>query len=214
MKNLALKTITGIVALLFATPVFSQIEKGASVINVGVGYSLFSNPSSASFASSTESSIPVISATYDYGIVDHFSYGIGVSYQQFTHTQTYYNNGTNPTYTQNIYVTNAGIRALYHFGSPMLEGYTGIRLGYSFWSSSQPSVQTGYYGPSNYNKNVPTFMALIGLRASLSDAIAVHLELGLGSPYAVETGISFKFGSDIPTGPKPPPAPAQPAQQF
>ena len=213
MKNLALKTITGVAALLLSLPALAQIDKGASIINVGVGYSLFSSPSSASFASSTESSIPVISATYDYAIVDHFSYGIGLSYQQFTQTQTYYNNGANTNYTQNIYVTNAGIRALYHFGSPMLEGYTGIRMGYSFWTSNQPTVQQGYYGPTNYNKNVPSFMAILGMRASLSDAIAVHLEIGLGSPYAAETGISFKFGG-MPSNPKPPSAPAQPAQQF
>jgi hypothetical protein len=197
-------------SLLLNLPSYSQTLKGESVFNLGAGYSLFSSPSSDA-AQTGFSSIPVISATYDYGIVDKFSYGIGLSYQSFNdkYSSTYYNGSNGYTIQnvdQNIYVTNIGLRALYHFGTRELEGYTGIRLGYSFWTSTSNIVNANqnYNGPyEGYPKNVPTFMALIGLRAYISEMVGIHIEVGLGSPYAAETGISFRLGYGTSTAPSP-----------
>ena len=203
-----ISSILGI--LLLAQPAQSQIQRGETYINLGAGYSLFGQVSSAVNSTGTAStSTPVISGTVDFGLVKGFSYGIGISYQGFTLTENGYSNYTPTTF--NIYVTNAAVRALYHFGSKDLEGYTGIRLGYSFWRDNGYNFQN-VPTTDPYNQNLPTLQVLVGVSAFVSSAIGVHIELGLGTPYVAETGITFKFGGNTPAAPPPPPT--TPGKQF
>ncbi|HXP51192.1 MAG TPA: hypothetical protein VN922_14635 [Bacteroidia bacterium] len=211
MKKTTLLLLSGTAFLLLGKQSIAQIEKGSMSFNIGAGYSLFSTPSNANNTGtgSQGSSLPVICGMFDYALVNNFTYGIGISYQYFTEPNNVYTQPPTITSYENIYVTNISIRALYHFGSSDLEGYTGIRLGYSMWT------QTGYSGnPDNsgYPKNVPTFMALVGVRAKISNLIGIHLEVGIGSPYAAETGISFTIGRGIPAGIPPLPPAVQPVK--
>ncbi|HTA83925.1 MAG TPA: hypothetical protein VK783_13360 [Bacteroidia bacterium] len=196
MKKVILAFITGLIIITMQERAYSQTDLVETVINMSAGYSAVSNPSSVT-TGKTNGAVcsPVINGTLDFPVSNKFTLGISIAYQSFngTFSTTYYTNFGVPytgTYTDNTNVTNFGFRVLEHFGSEKLNGYGGLRIGYSSWSET--SSGNAAYGVNNLG--APTIMAILGLRANITSLLAIHIELGLGSPYVFETGISFCFG--------------------
>ena len=81
-------------------------------------------------------------------------------------------------------------RALFHFGdNPNLDQYAGLRAGMTLWSYSDNALLED----ESLNANVFSFRLLYGLRAYLTDNLAVNLEVGLGSPYLFNGGIAYRL---------------------
>ncbi len=82
----------------------------------------------------------------------------------------------------------------------------GFRAGLSFWHDDTYTVDTinpiqmVYLKPPAYfigksDLVVPSFQYLLGLRVYPSKYIGVHFEFGIGSPYLIEGGLTFKINT-------------------
>jgi len=189
----------------------SMGHQGQLTINIGVGYSpgfdgevafvtpvfpVRQNPEYFTCSSIT----PSLGGTIDYGIGKKFSIGLAASYQSemISHEETPYND--------EISRTNAAIRFLYHLNrkSTRFDNYIGLRLGCSYWQD-RPSL-TSFYQTVPYpipifyfigasHLLVPSFQFLYGICLYISDTFGFHLEAGIGSPYLIEGGITFRFNT-------------------
>jgi hypothetical protein len=183
-------------------------QKGQLVINIGVGYSPGFDgdvgvggvyfPVERNFEYFTCSSItPNLGAIIEYGITKKTSIGLAASYQS-----EIIDPDESP-YTDFITRINMAVRILQHLNkrNPKFDSYIGIRFGDSYWTDV-PTIRSYYpYSssiPQIYFINkpslwVPSVQLLYGMRIYLSNSMGIHFEVGIGSPYLAEAGISFRF---------------------
>jgi hypothetical protein len=185
-------------------------QTGQLVINIGAGYSpVFDGqvgfvglffPVSKNFEYFTCSSItPNMGAIIDYGLDNKMSVGVAASYQSeiITPDEDYF-------YTDKITRINLAVRLLDHLNkrNTNFDNYIGMRIGSSYWEDT-PSLLSKYqnvsgsapviYFLSNPNSWVPSFQFVYGMRIYPSDYFGFHFELGIGSPYLMEGGITYRI---------------------
>jgi len=162
----------------------AQQEAGEVVISAGAGYSLISRLITVG---SNASSIPPIYLNVDYGVTENFSIGLAGSYNSFSYDDIdIFGDPLSVTGTRN----NIAARALFHFGdNPKLDQYAGLRAGMTLWGYQD----SDNIAEENLNLNVSSFRVLYGLRAYLTDNLAVNFEVGLGSPYIFNGGIAYRL---------------------
>ena len=162
----------------------AQQEAGEVVISAGVGYSLFSRLISSG---TNVKSIPPLYINADYAVTEVFSIGLAGSYSSFSYDDIDLNG--DPINVEGSRNTIAA-RALFHIGdNPILDQYAGLRAGMTLWGYSDNLLLE----EENVNANVFSFRFLYGLRAYLTDNLAVNLEVGLGSPYLFNGGIAYRL---------------------
>lgn len=201
--------------VLFSFCLKAQQEKGQVIMNVGVGYSPefnggmnffgpiypvgvnyneFVDPGGAVFTNIT----PNIGATIDYDLGRVVSIGLASSYQSLTVNEIYGNN------SDKITRTNITARILLHLNKkhPLFDHYIGIRFGTNYWGDvpSSNNYNPGGIVPYNYFLNNPnsfdhSFQFLYGMRIYVNNYIGVHFEVGIGEPYLVETGLTYRFNT-------------------
>jgi hypothetical protein len=163
-------------------------EKGAKQINLGVG---FGSPIGSGLGTAT-SSIPPISASFEYGVTDNISAGGYVGYTGSTYTTTFPFGGGDfkSSYTYTI----VGVRGSYHFAtSKVLDPYAGVMLGYNI-----ASVSVEYPASWNLPKIPPiaasgvAYSVHLGARYMFTDNIGAFAELGYGIAY-INVGLALKF---------------------
>jgi len=184
-------------------------QKGCLVINIGVGYSpdfdgemtfitpIFPVPKNPEYFTCS-SIIPNIGTVIDYGFTKKFSLGLAGSYQS-----ELVKSDEDP-YTDRITRINLAVRFLKHLikRHPKFDDYIGLRIGCSYWKDVP--LHSSYYQNLNYSPHVSYFITnpnsfvtsvqlLYGLRFYFSDSIGIHFEVGIGSPYLAETGLTFRF---------------------
>jgi hypothetical protein len=151
----------------------------------------------------------------DVGITEYFSMGVAGSYQSETvnWSPEYGNSGqTTWPYSDKITRINYALRFLGHcpedWVGKYIDVYAGIRMGESRWQDipSQSNInlpptisyfngQTTVYFINKPNEVVPSFQALVGLRFFPIYNLGIHIELGLGSPYLAQTGLTFRINT-------------------
>ncbi len=180
----------------------SRSGKGAFIINAGVGYSTIfvavegALPIKGASIQVPTSVSPAINLTGDYSFRNDQSVGICVTYQKLNDIpQT--ENTSITGYTESITRTNIALRYLFHFiKNTNTDTYVGTRIGLSFWVdgilplSSQQYTQLAM-GRSSFV--LPSLQLLFGYRRYFSNTIGVHVELGIGTPYLAEAGITFRI---------------------
>jgi hypothetical protein len=142
--------------------------------------------------------VPNLGGAIDYAVDKRFSIGLAASYQSemISHEETPYND--------EISRINTAIRFLYHLNKNNLhfDNYIGLRVGCSHWHDN-PSLTSAYQNVSysipifyfigSANLLVPSFQFLYGIRLYGSGGFGFHFEVGIGSPYLIEGGITFRF---------------------
>ncbi len=163
----------------------------------------------------TSSIIPNLGATGDFGLLNWFSIGIAASYQSevvnWTPADDGYNGGNFIyPYTDKVSRINVASRILFHISkSKICDFYTGFRIGVSFWhdilySSSYVNPNSNLYinQPAYFicksNIIVPSFQYLWGVRILPINNFGFHLEVGIGSPYLAEGGLTFRINTKKP----------------
>jgi len=214
----------GSVFILHSAYIKAQQAFGQIVANVGIGYSpgfdgqvsfisqlypigINTGIQDAGNGFICSSILPNIGGTIDFGISKGFSIGITGSYQNETVDYALPQN-----FTDKVSRTNVAFRFLLHLckTNNKLDDYLGFRFGASYWHDTpSPDNVVGAY---NYNGNpqyiyntitflqntsslVGSFQILYGLRLYTSDNIGLHFEIGIGSPYLAEGGITFRINT-------------------
>lgn len=163
----------------------AQQEAGEVVISAGAGYSFISNLISVG---DNVKSIPPLYLNVDYGITDVFSIGIAGSYSAFSYDDLDFFSG-DPISVEGTR-NNIAARTLFHFGNnASLDQYAGLRAGITLWGYSDADL----LDEGDLNVNVLSFRILYGLRAYLTDKLAVNLEVGIGAPYTFNGGIAYRL---------------------
>jgi hypothetical protein len=152
---------------------------------------------------------PNIGGTIDVGIVEYVSLGLSVSYQSDSVQWTPGGSPSPPAYSDKITRTNIALRALVHssilWKNKYIDFYTGIRAGVSRWQDI-PSLNNSTYqyllgAPitayfiKKPNIVVPSFQGVTGLRFFPIYNLGIHIEVGIGSPYLVEGGLTFRVNT-------------------
>lgn len=179
---------------------------GQLVFNLGIGYSPGFNgdigifgplfPVSKNFHYYNCSSItPNMGIMFDYGINNILSVGLTGSYQSETVVpeESYF--------TDKITRINVALRILKHLNKVdrHFDYYIGVRFGSSYWQDIPTQQNQNMvncpptYFITNPNSLVASFQLLYGMRIYFSDNLGIHLEAGIGSPYLVEGGLTFRI---------------------
>lgn len=207
---------------------YAQNERGEIVINAGVGASpgfdgdvSFGN--GPTFPATTilttlpsyntdnppgitcYSIIPNIGGTADINVGHHVSMGVAASYQSETLNWRPENQFPSP-FTDKITRTNTALRFLYHTAwvSKHYDPYIGIRVGYSFWTdvpSPQNMEWTGVSETTFISKPGEaqfSFQVVGGIHLYINNFFGLHVEAGIGSPYLVEGGLTFRVNPKKP----------------
>jgi len=159
----------------------------------------------ASFTPTT----PNEGGTIDVGIIKWFSIGLAASYQGEVVYWAAESNGSGPSgpypFSDKITRTNIALRFLYHLPLDRIhkhfDPYVGVRIGESLWTDIEfPNniVPAGYYGGcflKEPNLVVPSFQVLCGAHIYLIGNLGIHVEAGIGSPYLVEGGLTFRINT-------------------
>jgi hypothetical protein len=136
----------------------------------------------------------------DIGVTDRLSVGAAYSYQNIYADFTSFKNTAGDSLAGNYYISitrqNYSMRALLHFGDhDELDFYAGLRLGYTFWTSTTNAVGTkmdeGRYD-DRFWPQVP-----LGVRYYIIPNLGLGAELGIGPPYYVMFGLHVRFGGDM-----------------
>ena len=192
MKKLFFLVLTAVVFAVAPTnEINAQQESGQVVVSAGAGYSLISRILSGT----NQTSLPPVYLNVDYGVTENFSIGLAGSYSSYSYDDVITTIDANGNTVEEAFSvsgtrnTIAG-RALFHFGdNPNLDQYAGLRAGMTLWGYSDSGLLT----EDDLNGNVFSFRILYGARAYLTDNLAVNLEIGLGSPYLFNGGISYRL---------------------
>ncbi len=190
--------------LLFLIPtvLFGQTEKYQLVVNGGAGYSFLGTsiwkfiyfPTTGQV---TSVSVPY-SGTVDFGLSDKFSVGLGCAYQSLTDNIDWgsFYLRKDEVVDEKMSRLNTAVRLLYHFdASDNADLYMGFRTGLSFWKETNDSGDP-YFTPTIPNKTFPSIQYLLGFRLYIAAGIGIHGEIGLGTPYLAEGGLSFRIYSN------------------
>ena len=172
-----------------ATFAQSAFAKGDKVINLGVGLPTYLGGSGYSM------SMPLISGSFEYGIVDNLidgkaSVGVG-GYVGYTANKYTYKYLDNFGYKYSYFII--GPRGAFHYSPiPALDAYGGGMFGYTVIGSS--SFGTFHESDTKYNVNDSniSYSVFVGARYYFADGISAFTELGYGIA-PIEIGISFKF---------------------
>jgi hypothetical protein len=177
-------------------------------INIGIGASAIesdilnnANIPSGDLGPYFTTQPPVYSATIDYSFTRRLSFGIGVAYQSASDNpseifQIPNDNTVNPLELEKITRYNYSARVLYHLLKHTdLDLYAGFRGGVSMWkeqivsnSDAASSIVFKTPVPSSYQGS---YQVLIGGMYPIYPCLGLHLELGFGTPYLFEGGITF-----------------------
>jgi hypothetical protein len=133
----------------------------------------------------------------DYGVSETSSIGIASSYQVIDRIINY---APSFTVTETISRFNVSARYLYYFkfwDKTKNDYYIGARAGVSFWADKGPLVSPALYIEPYFRQ--PFFMhfsaqVVAGLRIYFTYFLGLHIEVGIGAPYAVEGGLTFRLG--------------------
>ncbi|HEU4716415.1 MAG TPA: hypothetical protein VFU15_01200 [Bacteroidia bacterium] len=200
-------------ALLFAfvfagLPKTMQAQKyqGQVVIGANCAFSLVGlvmntafNVADRGIVGLSTSVTPGLSGTVDVGVTDRFSLGVSHFYQSANaHWSTYTdNNGITHTGDFHYRITrqNTALRALFHFGdNDDIDPYFGIRLGYSYWSSSSNIADVDQTFDLSKFKPHLWPQALFGVRYFFIPNLGVNAEIAAGPPYYLSVGLNARFG--------------------
>jgi hypothetical protein len=180
---------------------------------VGTILGVIDNPQSNDYPSdfSCTSITPNIGGTVDVGVMEYFSIGIASSYQSEVANWIIINRNfplppNSFPNSDRITRINIAVRLLAHmpvdWTSKYLDTYAGIRLGESRWHDIPSSdnmnypyyySQTKAYFINKSDRIVPSFQGIIGLRFFPIYNLGIHVEIGIGSPYLVEGGVTFRI---------------------
>jgi len=136
----------------------------------------------------------------DYGVWRRTTVGIALSYIQVT--GTYDSLGITEKFSR----LNIGARLLYHLtkNSTRKDWYFGIRWGLSVWTDKLPPMQGAVEYPFPYEPYFsptspvePSLQILLGWRRFFTYGFGIHAEVGVGSPYFFEVGLTLRFATHI-----------------
>jgi len=173
MKKLVLMLVVGLVSLA-SYEAKAQFEKGDNLLNLGIGVNSYYN-----------GGIP-IGASFEHGVTDDISIGLGVDYLSYR-----YNFGTSRYGFNILYL---GLRGSYHFNRLFnlnveeLDIYGGAQLGYRSFSWKDDFSSAG----DTYASGV-FFGIHAGARYYFKPNIGGFLELGAGGSGNARLGLAFKF---------------------
>ncbi|MBX2894862.1 MAG: hypothetical protein KF763_05450 [Cyclobacteriaceae bacterium] len=174
MKKLVLILVVGLVS--FASfEASAQFEKGDNLLNLGIGVNSYYS-----------GGIPV-GASFEHGITDDISVGLGIDYLSYR-----YNFGASRYGFNILYL---GARGSYHFNRLFdlnveeLDIYGGAQLGYR--SFTWKDNFTGSAG-NTYDSGV-FFGIHAGVRYYFKPSLGGFLELGAGGSGNARLGVAFKF---------------------
>jgi len=215
-----MKTSSKIILIVFFSSTFvpsnAQEQTGQLTLNAGVGYSPLFNggtyfissllyPVSYNMRYTEEvyfSSVsPNLGARIDYTLPGRIIVGLAVNNQSEVVTT---NNGA--PIINNITRTNIGARVLYHLNkdNTSFDNYLGMRVGFSFWTDATPNLPstTPYYNDliflNSSNLAVPSVQFLYGIIFYPGYNVGLHIEVGIGSPYTAEAGLTCRINTRKP----------------
>lgn len=180
-------------ALASSTVLFSQnvFKEGDKVVNLGIGLG-----STLHSGSSFSTTIPPISASFEYGVKDNLfddksSLGVGafVGYTSGEDKYSYAGYSSKWEYSDIV----LGLRGALHYEFvEKLDTYAGISLGYDIVSVSASSSGGGYTGSASADGS--TFFAgiYLGGRYYFADNLAAMAEVGYDIS-ALRIGVAYKF---------------------
>jgi hypothetical protein len=182
-RSYVLKTIFALlVGLSFSGAANAQLfAKGDKVINLGIGVPVFLN------GSGYETRLPLVSGSFDYGILDDLidgkaSIGVGGYLGHTANRFKYVGN-----YEYDFSYLLIGPRASFHYHLiDELDTYGGLMFGYNIVSSSG----NGQFKPNNHSRFMSALY--IGARYYFAGNISAFAEIGYGISL-IEVGLSFKF---------------------
>jgi hypothetical protein len=167
-----------IVPLAYSQDVY---RKGTNNLGIGIG------PGLAGIYGTM--SVPAISLGYQAGVHEKISVGGLVGYSSSTYDGGFFaNRSFEWTYSYIV----IGARGEYHFTDVEVENldlYSGLTLGYTIVSVSEPSGYTGFYSAQG---SYLLYGFHVGARYYFSPTIGAFLELGYGVGY-IMAGITFKL---------------------
>ena len=175
-------------------------------INAGIGYSLYQGLKNGQIPFITflyadgepliTSASPVYNVSMDYNVSKKEIIGLNASYQQWQGVDinqgSYYGNDI----PENQSRLNIAFRWLHYKCFDEKTGiYYGIRAGLSYWNILEhiPATQIAPAHITNANYYYPSFQILFGLREYLYENLALNLEAGIGTPYLLNIGLSYRF---------------------
>jgi hypothetical protein len=179
-------------------------------IDAGIGLStmelailvLYSNEFVGPGAGNFINQSPAFNGTVDYAVLKGFTLGIGGAYQWVTDNPYAppINNVSETWAVERISRCNISLRAFYQFlKSNKMDFYLGIRVGESFYTDKMLSnnppdpyvtpVNTTFSGDKSYG----SIQGLLGVRVFPFYTMGFHAEFGIGTPYLIEGGLSFRF---------------------
>ena len=206
VKRIALYVLA-LSLLLPAGNISAQRSSGEAIISASVGLNIFNFIMEAVSDSLITTSTPTFTFTYDYGLARSFSIGAAVSYYQFSFINPHYSYVKSPGVIvyENISVKysqlNLGVRPIYHWGkSESFEWYTGVRMGFSFWTAKLETTDP-YYKDDFAREDHYAFQVLFGSRAYFTPEFGVAFDLAIFDPYFVSLGICMRLSGKIPSHP-------------
>jgi len=178
----------------------SIVNSNAGVISFGggIGYSTFVYGLNLSGANGTPilvSETPAYNAFFDYGINTTTCIGIGITYQHATGTPKSPESQIDTlTGLEQVTRLNIGFRYLkYTAENIKYSFYYGGRVGISFWKDILPSYLKRDEITGAAQRVLPSIQVFCGYRVIIAKYIAFHAEFGIGTPYLIETGLSFRI---------------------
>jgi hypothetical protein len=178
-------------------------------INIGVGGSSIESLISANdgllinqLGPYYVSQSPAYNFVIDYRFIRWLSVGVGAVYQSVTDnpSEEVPSNiyAVNPLETEKITRVNYTVRVLYHLlQHSTLDVYGGFRGGESMWaeqitSNTSPAGFTVYKTPVPAS-SIASLQFIVGGMFPVYHCLAVHAELGVGTPYVAEVGITLQI---------------------
>lgn len=195
----------------------AQSESGQSVLSLHTGFSVTGGLIKAVFDSDIDmtdtssgmttgylnSSVtggPAIVAGWDLGLSERWSIGFIASTQGWSGDASYSyldeNNAlVNENLTFNLRRNNVSFCPKIHYGNgDNVDLYSGIRIGYVFWSSSWETNDPDFDDFSNFNAGRPNIgLTAFGGRFYFNDNFGASFELNLGAPNILGLGLNYKL---------------------
>lgn len=170
-------------------------------INAGAGISLISlEIPGRGYGGGPEitSRSPAYNCTADYRFIRQLSIGIGWSYQSLTDypaTASYTIKATQENEQISRYQFS-GIIAVHFSKDAMKDIYAGYRMGESVWTervSMISNVPLSDWRTFNGNATSINYQVFFGYRYFPIYNFGLHFEVGIGSPFLLECGLTYRF---------------------
>jgi hypothetical protein len=184
---------------------FSQTQERQIVFSANGGLSLIGNLISSAIGQASNinhTKLPAYQINADYGITNVVSIGGAFSYQTFgaefrniTYTNINGTTKTAPILNLNVNRSNIAARILFHYNtkSEEFDIYSGIRMGYTFWSVSHNlSDVVNLLGWVKGSMFAPQ-LVLFGFRGYLVENFGLNFELAIGAPHYASMGLVYKI---------------------